>query len=70
MWVNNIFVIVPKNLKLGTKQNHNFIFQVDPPFQYSATVQNIALADSPVPAGTNVGVTGWGYNWVIQYIQY
>jgi hypothetical protein len=36
------------------------MYQVDPPFEYSATVQNIILEDSPVPGRTDVVVARWG----------
>ena len=46
----------------------NLKFQVDPPFTYSDTVQNIALQNSEIHPGTSVVVTGWGATWVSQYI--
>ena len=48
---------------------HNLKFQVDPPFTYSNSVQNIILQDSEISPGTNVVVTGWGETWVSQYIK-
>jgi len=48
----------------------NLKFQVDPPFTYSDTVQNIALQNSEIHPGTSVVVTGWGATWVSQYIKY
>jgi hypothetical protein len=55
-----------ENLKLRNEPSHNFIFQVGPPFQYSATVQPILLEDSEVPASTSVVFAGWGQNEVNQ----
>jgi len=46
--------------KLRNEPKHNLKFQVDPPFTYSDSVQNIILEDSEISAGTNVVVTGWG----------
>jgi activator of 2-hydroxyglutaryl-CoA dehydratase len=48
---------------------HNLKFQVDPPFTYSNSVQNIPLEDSEISAGTNVVVTGWGAMSVSQYFK-
>ena len=55
--------------KLRNEPKHNLKFQVDPPFTYSDSVQNIILQDSEISAGTNVVVTGWGETWVSQYIK-
>jgi len=51
------------------KPKHNLKFQVDPPFTYSNSVQNIILQDSEISPGTNVVITGWGETWVSQYIK-
>jgi hypothetical protein len=56
--------------KLLNEPKHNLKFQVDPPFTYSDTVQNIILHDSEITAGTNVVVTGWGSTSVSQYIEF
>jgi hypothetical protein len=55
---------------LRNEPKHNLKFQVDPPFIFSDVVQNIALQDSEMQLGTSVVVTGWGENWVSQYIKY
>jgi len=59
-----------ENFKLRNEPKHNLKFQVDPPFTYSDSVQNIALEDSEMCPGTSVVVTGWGSTWVSQYIKY
>ena len=51
-------------------RNLTLKFQIDPPFKYSDTVHGVDLEDSEVPAGTSVGVTGWGAPRVSQYIKY
>jgi hypothetical protein len=56
--------------KLRNEPKHNLKFQVDPPFTYSDTVQNIILEDFEIPAGSNLVVTGWGETSVSQYIKY
>ena len=53
--------------KLRNEPKHNLKFQVDPPFTYSDSVQNIILQDSEISVGTNVVVTGWGFTSVSQY---
>ena len=47
-------------------RNLTLKFQIDPPFKYSDTVHGVDLEDSEVPAGTSVGVTGWGATSVSQ----
>jgi hypothetical protein len=56
--------------KLRNEPKHNLKFQVDPPFTFSDTVQDIALEDSEMSTGTSVVVTGWADTWVSQYIKY
>jgi len=56
--------------KLRNEPKRNLKFQVDPPFTYSDSVQNIVLEGSEIPRETNVSVTGWGSTWVSQYIKY
>ena len=56
--------------KLRNEPKHNLKFQVDPPFTYSNSVENIELQDSEMSPGTNVAVTGWGTTWVSQYIKH
>jgi hypothetical protein len=53
--------------KLLNEPKYNLKFQVDPPFTYSNSVQNIALQDSEISTGTSVVVTGWGALSVSQY---
>jgi len=61
---------VLENFKLRNEPRHNLKFQVDPPFIYSNSVQNIELEDSEKSVGTTVVVTGWGDASVSLYIKY
>ena len=54
--------------ELRNEPKHNLKFQVDPPFTYSDSVQNIILVDSEISAETNVFDTEWGSTWASQYI--
>ena len=64
------FKLCVENSKLWNVPGHKFKFQVDPPFTYSGRVQNIALEQSEVPAGTGLFVSGWGYTRVSEYTKY
>ena len=55
--------------KLRNEPKRNLKFQIDPPFTYSGTVQNITLEGSEISPGTDVVVTGWGFTRVSQYIK-
>jgi len=54
---------------LRNEPRHNLKFQVDPPFTFTDSVQNIALEDSEKTVGTTVVVTGWGNASVSLYIK-
>ena len=56
--------------KLRNEPKHNLKFQVDPPFNFTDSVQNITLEDSEKSVGTTVVVTGWGDTSVSQFIKY
>ena len=64
------FKLCVENFELWNVPGHKFKFQVYPPFTYSGRVQNIALEQTEVRAGTGAFVTGWGATTVSQYIKY
>jgi len=62
--------IVLEIFKHRNELEHVLKFQVDPPFTYSDSVNDITLQESEISPGTSVVVTGWGYTGVSQYIKY
>ena len=65
-----MFKLCLEIFKLVNEPKNNLKFQVDPPFTYSDSVQNIILEETEISAGTNVVVTGWGETLVSQYINF